>query len=62
MGARFPFEVERDITVEGLLRELGYSDEHIRFLLVIINGRTVHHEESLHDGDNVVVMLPVGGG
>lgn len=55
-------EVEVGITVAGLLATLGFARHELSFLQAARNRAAVPLTTALADGDEVEVMLRVGGG
>lgn len=45
---------------DALVEQLGIPEEHIH--LVVVNGRQTTLDDPLHDGDELLVFPPVGGG
>ncbi len=55
-------EMADGTTVVELLKSLGFNSLESRYLSVAVNGIKVKHSASLGDGDQVFVLLIVGGG
>jgi len=60
--ANFTEKLEDDATVDRLLEVLGYQEEHMKFIVPMVNGQKAELGMKLRDGDCVVLTLPVGGG
>ena len=55
-------ELPEESTIHDLLVLLGYREEHIRYIIPVVNGEHRSLEFKLSDGDDIVLTLPVGGG
>ena len=55
-------EVEDGMTVREFLLRHGVQREHLGFIKPIVNGERVRVTEALHEGDELKLFLPVGGG
>lgn len=50
-------------TVEDLLTSLGYSSEHRKHILVLVQGKRLRKSDPIPgDATDLMVMVPVGGG
>jgi len=49
-------------TIDVLLQKLALSREHVRFILVYVNGEKRGLSHRLHHNDVLKLYLPVGGG
>lgn len=49
-------------TVEQLLRQIGYADREIRFIVPMVGGERVHSSHVLEPGVTLDVLAPAGGG
>ena len=50
-------------TIDALLEALGYSEEHRRHVVVLLDGRRLHPDDGIPAGPvDLMVMVPVGGG
>ena len=55
-------EVHDNATIEELLQSLALSKEHVRYILVYVNGEKRGLSHGLCHNDVVKLYLPVGGG
>ena len=55
-------ELEAEETVKDLLLSLGYRKEHLRFIVVTVDGERASLENQLKDQTAVTLFLPAGGG
>jgi sulfur carrier protein ThiS len=49
-------------TVQELLLAIGYQPQHVKTILITLNGQHASHLKKLKDGDEVVLSVMVGGG
>lgn len=49
-------------TVRDLLLAVGYQPAHVKSILTTVNGEHAAGPKKLHDGDEVVLSVMVGGG
>ncbi len=50
-------------TIDDLLAALGYTPDHRRHIVVLVEGRRLHAEDRIPTGEvDLMVMVPVGGG
>ena len=54
--------VEPDAKVEDLLKDLGYSAEEMKRIVISINGRRSNIQSLLSSEDELTFMLLAGGG
>lgn len=50
------------ITLRALMIQLGLKEEHFRYVLGVVNGRTQPGTHVLCNGDTVRLILPLSGG
>jgi sulfur carrier protein ThiS len=55
-------EVHDSATIEELLRNLALSKDHVRYILVYVNGERKGMSHTLCHNDELKLYLPVGGG
>lgn len=56
-------EVEASTSIEALLRSLGYEEDDLRRVAVVVNGRRKKKlDTELQQGDDVRCVLLAGGG
>jgi sulfur carrier protein ThiS len=55
-------EVKAGATIEDLLQRLSVARDHQKFVTAFINGEEQSRFTSLHEGDKVTLLLPIGGG
>ena len=55
-------DVEKSITVEKLLLQLGVKKHHIRFIIASVNMKTVKHSYELKENDTIFFLILAGGG
>ena len=58
----FNIELPDNSTLRSLLYKLDYNEDHISYIIPIINGRKGDLRVVLKNGDEVILTLPVGGG
>jgi len=58
----FKIELPENSTLNSLLSKLNYSEDHINYIIPIINGRKSNLRVILKNDDEVTLTLPVGGG
>jgi len=61
-GKSFVFEFDKDMTIAQFLKEQGYKDDTIKYLVPAIDGETAHLRDMLPDGAQLDIFLPIGGG
>ena len=57
-----PVELEEGRTIDRLLSVLGFSERHLVFFRVAVGGEVASRGTFLQDGDEVTIMIPIGGG
>lgn len=57
-----PLDVEERSSVSDVLRQVGYTEEETTHLTFSVNGVPARLAQSLTDGDQLSVMLLLGGG
>lgn len=62
VGATTHLSVEAEVTVDGLLTELGYQELERSRLRVMACGRTLNRSDPVGDAEELTVFLPLGGG
>ncbi len=70
MGAiRSPFkERKRELAINlpynvtDLFNELQFGEDERKYIVLIVNNKTVSHSYEFQDGDSVFVTLAIGGG
>lgn len=55
-------EMEANTSIADLLRRGGVLETHLQFVMPYVNGKEVRIHHVLHDGDELKLFLPVGGG
>ena len=55
-------EVHDSATIEELLQSLTLKKEHVRYILVYVNGERKGMSHKLCHNDELKLYLPVGGG
>lgn len=55
-------EVNSGSTILELLKELGYSENDMRRVATVVNGKRKPMNEQLSDGDDLRLVLLAGGG
>ncbi len=50
------------ITAGDVLKQEGFPDDYIRYLVVMINGQQAKLETPLNDGDVLDIMVALAGG
>ena len=58
----FEIELPANSTLGSLLHKLDYSEDHINYIIPIINGKKGHLRVVLNNDDESTLTLPVGGG
>ena len=64
----FERELDKSMTVEQLLKHLGFTSDEIRMMQSFVSTATdknnvrVQRSYDLKDGDHLFITLPVGGG
>ena len=64
----FEQKMEKSMTVEQLLKHLGFTSDEIRMMQTFVSTITdtenvrVQRSYDLKDGDHLFITLPVGGG
>lgn len=56
------FEVKDKATVRDFLETLHFEKSHLDFIQVVRNGKRCAHSDNLKAGDQLELMLMVGGG
>jgi sulfur carrier protein ThiS len=49
-------------TVKDLMVAMGYQPAHVKAILTTVNGQHASPHKKLHEGDEVVLSVMVGGG
>jgi molybdopterin converting factor small subunit len=55
-------EVQDNASIEEMLQGLVLKKEHVRYILVFVNGERKGMSHRLRHNDEVKLYLPVGGG
>ncbi len=58
----FTIELPENSSLLTLLNKLDYNEDHIRYIIPIINGKKGSLRTFLKNHDDVTLTLPVGGG
>ena len=58
----FSLDLGDESSLEDLLLKAGYHPEHLRFILPTVNGVQQRLSHRLSSGDQVALVMPVGGG
>lgn len=58
----FTMELPDNSSIRALLNKLDYNEDHIPYIIPIINGKKGSIRVVLHNDDEVILTLPVGGG
>jgi len=58
----FDHEVAERACLEDLLVNLGYHQNHLRFIVASVNGSQQKLGYALQDADEVTLVLPTSGG
>jgi molybdopterin converting factor small subunit len=58
--AEFECELEDGATVYSLIRRLNVPEEMAS--VIVINDRSGHWDDELHEGDKVILIPPLAGG
>lgn len=62
-GNRFTLDLPAGLTIRQLLLDhLRYQEAHLRFFVCLLAEQPVPPETVLNDGDQLKILLPVGGG
>ncbi|RKX79089.1 MAG: hypothetical protein DRP87_04370 [Spirochaetes bacterium] len=59
---RSQVEVPNGVDVSSLFKRFKVSEEHLKFIVPVVNGERKSINYRLKDGDSLYLMLPVGGG
>jgi len=55
--------LEESVSIRDiLLKEYGFKEEHIKYLVFLANEKEVKLDYKLKNNDNIKVLLPMGGG
>ena len=55
-------DLEAGATVQDLIAAIGFSPAQARFFRVAIGGAVADRHTQLEEGDQVTLMVPIGGG
>ena len=55
-------EIEDRTTIDELLKQLGFDEEEIQYLMLIVNGSLIQNNYQLEDNDEIFITWPFGGG
>lgn len=59
-GSPFDVELPGEATLQALLRALNLPPDEVR--VVFVNGRAQPLDHPLHEGDEIGIFPPIGGG
>lgn len=59
-GAAFPLDLEKGASLGDVVTLLNLPAEEVK--ICFVNGRTQNLDFELHDGDEVGIFPPIGGG
>ena len=60
---RFTLELPGETTIQEVVeKNLGYSRSEARYFTYLVNEKSVKPRTMLSDGDDVKILLPMGGG
>ncbi|MDD5092260.1 MAG: MoaD/ThiS family protein [Candidatus Wallbacteria bacterium] len=56
------FEIDSGASAGAFLAGLHFHSRQVEFIQVVRDGKRLNHSAELQDGDNIQLMIPVGGG
>jgi sulfur carrier protein ThiS len=59
---QFNYECAEGTTVAGLLKTFEYTEDQVRYIMASVNYDVKPHTHTLQNGDEVMLVVMVGGG
>lgn len=59
---QFNYDCAEGTTVADLLKSFEYTDDQVRYIMTSVNYEVKPHTHTLHNGDEVMLVVMVGGG
>ena len=60
--AQFNYDCADGTTVADLLRNFEYTEDQVRYVMASVNYEVKPHAHTLQNGDEVMLVVMVGGG
>ncbi len=60
--AQFSYDCAEGTTVADLLRNFEYTEDQVRYIMASVNYEVKPHTYTLQNGDEVMLVVMVGGG